>query len=598
MPASNTQLLNTNFPRHYDVELVKRLFSPALLKHPATLLLVLSRFATIVWVLLKVMWYAWHDGKLANFKKAPDPKVAQKASRIVHAQWLCQQILRFGPTFIKVGQSLSTRVDLIRKELVDALATLQDRVPPFDVGLLRQTIVDELGAEPETLFATFDNTPLAAASLGQVHRATLADGQEIVVKVQRPDLLRSFYLDLAILRRIAWVFEHYTELGRGREWVAVVDTFGKTLFEEIDYRQEAKNGDKFYTLLHNTQPEPGVRVHIPKMLHQYITGKVLVMEYAPGLKINDNAVLAKAGVNHRSLGLAVVKLYFQQLLVHGLYHADPHPGNMAVRPLDGALIIYDFGMVGVIDTPMRLAMVDTFLNLVDKKPAKILNNLLQLDMIAPNADLDIMQQVIEWSLDNYYDVPREQLNFDQLTKNIAELMYSHPFKLPPDFTLIIRAMLTLEGIASGLYPDIRFMQVAIDYAQGFLRKTLSVQYFVRKGLEKSLDWLGVGSSSLQGGGRAGKTRLHPDEWFPIGRYLKLGLSLLWVGQSLGLLLVLALGASLLPAQAWGHVRLSQWVVIGVVIACWLGLGVLGLVLLLRLPSRKKAMFFNPKDVRQ
>lgn len=585
----------------------------------------------------RILFYTWFDAQLWTYVGQQDVDWAQSQRRKRHARWVTQQLLRLGPTFIKVGQSLSTRVDLLRKETIDALATLQDRVPAFDIAEAREILTRELGGPPEDVLAWFDPQPLAAASLGQVHRARLVTGEDIVLKIQRPRLVQTFLTDLAILRRFAQWLEKSTELARGREWVGVVDAFGQTLFEEIDYRREGKNAERFVEAFRNKPPEPGIVIVIPAIYWHYTTATVLAMAYAPGIKINDVKALHKAGLPCDRLALAILKAYFQQLLVDGAFHADPHPGNIAIRPSDSAIILYDFGMVGIIDNRMRLKIVETFLNIVQKKPDDIMNNLLELDMIAPNADLDVIRQVIVWALDNYYDTPHDQLNFEQLTDEMAELMYAHPFKLPPSFTNMIRALLTLEGVATTLHPSIRFMGVAVDYAQTYLMKSLGWPQLLRKGfewfgllpagetgaspiqmvgmaLQQLLAGLGVGAMLGSGSGGLGaalggslyqrrripRVRLLHDEWTPLARYLKFGLCAMALGQMLMVLCLFLLlipeGSAVRTLIAGANGRMSSWMWL-LLIMLAVGYGVLMLGLLVWLPARRTPIRFEPNTRR-
>jgi hypothetical protein len=308
------------------------------------------------------------------------------------------------------------------------------------------------------------------------------------------------------------------------------------------------------------------------------------MAYAPGIKINDVMALNRAGHNLPELSHTVIKLFFEQILVHGFYHADPHPGNLAVRD-DGIIIVYDFGMVGIIPDKSRKLVVDTFLNIVGKRPDALLGNLIDLDMIAPNADIDIMRELVIWLLDSYYNVPHDQLNFEQITDDLAEVMYDHPFNLPANITFMIRALVTLEGIATTLHPQIKLINSAIEYAQDFMGKTLDWPYV----LTKTREFLGL-PVDMPHNRRGDRVRLYSDEWVNLSRYVKVGFVLLAMGQGVLSLCMLTVGMVCL----WPTVNNTLLVAVACLVLSGWGLT---LMVLLKLPSRKKPVTFKASDLR-
>lgn len=583
------RLRNRYFMSGYDPVFLEQLyhFNPFRLRHRQdweSLLQFWGRFFTVLGFVFKIMYYGWYDRQVWTCIGAEDIEREQSLRRREHARWMTDKLLELGPTFIKVGQSISTRVDLIRREYIEELSKLQDKVPAFSTAEALRIIEEELGDSPEKLFESFDVKPLAAASLGQVHRARLKTGEtgeagaEIVLKVQRPNLMQTFCLDLVILRKFARFFQKNTELGRGREWVQIVDEFGRTLFEEIDYIQEGRNADVFRKSFTGNP-----HIHIPDVYWRYTSRRVIAFEYAPGIKINDIRTLELRGFDRESLSTHCVQAFFQQILMDGFYHADPHPGNIAVRE-DGVLILYDFGMVGRIPEKTRLLIVDAFLNIIHKKPDHILNNLIELDMLAHTADTDVIRQVIEWALDHYYDVPHDQLNFEYLTDELSELMYAHPFKLPANFTFMIRSLITLEGVATFLYPPIHFMAIAVDYARGFIGETFNLNFLLKKGREL------LGSSGLGGGSPSSqkypaRVRLHSEEWTPLARYLKAGFILMGMGQVMTLfLVVILLAQSSSKGNLWALVTLIAIVTL---------YGLVVMTALFFLPAARKQVRFEP-----
>jgi predicted unusual protein kinase regulating ubiquinone biosynthesis (AarF/ABC1/UbiB family) len=279
----------------------------------------------------------------------------QAYRRRAQAIWVRENFLELGPTFIKLGQLFSTRADLFPAEYVEELTKLQDKVPAFGYDQVQEIIEKDLGKPLPDLYRSFDPIPLAAASLGQVHKAQLHNGEEVVVKVQRAGLKQLFAIDLQILRGIARYFQNHPEWGKGREWMGIYDECCRILYEEIDYLNEGRNADTFRR---NFRDEAWVNV--PRIFWRYSSPRVLTLEYAPGIKISDYDALEAAGLNRRELAHLGAKAYLQQILYSGFFHADPHPGNIAVNT-NGELIFYDFGMMGQLPTVTRDKLMTTFM---------------------------------------------------------------------------------------------------------------------------------------------------------------------------------------------------------------------------------------------
>lgn len=426
------------------------------------------RFLQVLRSFLKIIIDYWYDKqKWTYFKqwiKTASIDKAESIRRTKRAVWLREKLLELGPTFIKIGQALSTRNDLLKREYILELSKLQDKVPAFSIDIVEQTIYDELGKTPQELYKRFYKTPLAAASLGQVHRAQLYSGEEVVVKVQRPDLIDVFNLDIAILKKVARFCRKVFPFARDRNWPEIVDEFGKTLFEEIDYVLEAKNARIFAK---NFEDLP--YIYIPAIFPDLISRKVLTMEYKPGIKIDNLKKLDACGIDREKLSHNCLEAYLKQFLNDGVYHADPHPGNIAVDKETGAIIFYDFGMIGRINHKTKLRLLSAFLNIVNGEANGLLKDMIALKMIDRNiAELDKLQNLIQWCLDNYYDVPYEEVRFEEITDELADIMYAFPFRLPASFTYIIRALVTLEGLSIRLNPRISFIEVAMPYVRKYL----------------------------------------------------------------------------------------------------------------------------------
>lgn len=382
----------------------------------------------------------------------------QAARRRKQAVWIRENFLNLGPTFIKLGQLFSTRADLFPIEYVEELSKLQDRVPAFDYEQVKETIEADFAKPIDKLFSSFDPIPLAAASLGQVHKARLFNGEDIVVKIQRPGLKQLFTIDLAILRQIARYFQNHREWGKNRDWMGIYDECCRILWEETDYLLEGRNADTFRR---NFRGEEWVRV--PRVYWKYASPRVLALEYLPGIKISHYEAIEAAGLDRKVLARLGAKAYLQQILGGGFFHADPHPGNLAVNA-DGALIFYDFGMMGQIESNIREGLMDTLVGVSQKSSEKVVNSLIKLGALVPTGDMSSVRRSIQFMLDNFMDKPFEEQSVDAISEDLYEIAYGQPFRFPATFTFVMRAFSTLEGVGKGLDPEFNFMEVAQPYA--------------------------------------------------------------------------------------------------------------------------------------
>lgn len=380
------------------------------------------------------------------------------ARRKEQAVWIRNTLLELGPTFIKVGQLFSTRADLFPSEYVDELAKLQDKVPAFSYEQIENIIEQELGKTVSELFQSFDPIPIAAASLGQVHKATLHSGETVAVKVQRPGLRKLFEIDLAILKGITRYFQSHPELGRGRDWLGIYDECCRILWEEIEYLNEGRNADTFRR---NFRSQDWVKV--PRVHWRYTSPRVLTLEYVPGIKISNYEALEAAGLDRSNLARQGAEAYLRQLLNDGFFHADPHPGNIAVSP-DGALIFYDFGMMGQIKTGVREQLMKTLFGIAQKDAGQVVTSLVELGAIAPTDDMGPVRRSIQYMLDHFMDKPFENQSVSAISEDLYEIAYNQPFRFPATFTFVMRAFSTLEGVGKGLDPEFNFMEVAKPFA--------------------------------------------------------------------------------------------------------------------------------------
>lgn len=415
------------------------------------------RFVDIWTFVLRLLFAQWRYNKPWTYAGGMT-EAKQAARRRALAIWIRETLLDLGPTFIKVGQLFSTRADLFPSEYVEELAKLQDKVPAFGYEQVKAIVEQQFGKPIQELYQNFDPIPIAAASLGQVHRAQLHSGEEVVVKVQRPGLLKLFEIDLAILRGIARYFQNHPSWGRGRDWLGIYDECCKILYEEIDYLNEGRNADTFRR---NFRTEDWVRV--PRVYWRYASPRVLTLEYLPGIKISHYEALEAAGLDRQALAKLGARAYLMQLLNDGFFHADPHPGNIAVSP-DGALIFYDFGMMGQVKPITRTKLLDTFFGIAQKDADRVVMSLIELGALAPTDDMGPVRRSIQFMLDNFMDKPFEAQSVSAISDDLYEVAYGQPFRFPATFTFVMRAFSTLEGVGKGLDPDFNFMEVAKPFA--------------------------------------------------------------------------------------------------------------------------------------
>lgn len=408
------------------------------------------RQVKIFGIAIKLIFSLWWD-------KVTQNNSSRRRHRL--AKWLVRNILQLGPTFIKIGQALSTRADLIPIEYIEEFAQLQDRVPPFDSTLAIAVIEHELGKPIDLLFAEFNSTPLAAASLGQVHKARLHTGEDVVVKVQRPGLARLFNLDFEILHRLVrWlnIFESVKKFNLE----AVYREFFDLLYQEIDYIHEGKNADRFRENFQNYQ-----RVAVPQVYWQYTTSKILTLEYLPGIKIDNRSALEASQIDTQEVIQLGITCYLKQLLEDGFFQSDPHPGNMAVST-KGDIIFYDFGTMAEVKTIAKDQMIKTFFAVLKKDTDEVVETLIYMGLIEPVADMTPVKRMIAFMIEEFRDKPVDVRAFEQITDEVYSIFEQQPFRLPPQMTFVVKSLTTLDGIARALDPQYNLLAAA----QPFLRQ--------------------------------------------------------------------------------------------------------------------------------
>ncbi|NCR02950.1 MAG: AarF/ABC1/UbiB kinase family protein [Microcystis aeruginosa LG13-03] len=374
------------------------------------------------------------------------------------AKWLVDRLMNLGPTFIKIGQSLSTRADLIPLEYIEQLTKLQDRVPEFNSQEAIRVIETELGQTIDNLFESFTVSPLACASLGQVHRARLLSGEEVVIKVQRPNLEGLFNLDFELLHRLTRWLNIFPGVKK-YNLEAIYQEFFELLFQEIDYIHEGKNADRFRE---NFKNYPQVKV--PLVYWQYTTRKVLTLEYVPGIKVDDRETLLANGINVDGIIQLGICSYLKQLLQDGFFQSDPHPGNMAVSQ-EGELIFYDFGTMFELKSVAKDQMIETFFAVLRKDTETVLKTLMYMGLIEPVRDLQPVRNIVQFLLDEFRDKPVDVRAFEQISDQVYLMFKQQPFRLPPQMTFIIKSVTTLDGIARSLDPQYNLLAASQPFVK-------------------------------------------------------------------------------------------------------------------------------------
>lgn len=403
------------------------------------------RGLTIFWFfsgfILGLFWDKWRSVENKN----------QRASQ------LRRILTSLGPTFIKVGQSLSTRPDLVRKDYLEELIKLQDQLPAFDQDLAIAVMREELGKEIDEIFSEITPQPIAAASLGQVYKARLHNGQEVAVKVQRPHLLPILSLDLYLMRWASTWMAPILPLNIGHNLTVILDEFGVKLFEEIDYINEGRNAEKFAA---NFIDDPTVKV--PTVYWEYSSQHVLTLEWINGFKLTDTESVIAAGLDIDDLIRVGVVGGLRQLLEFGFFHADPHPGNLFALA-DGRMAYIDFGMMDQLQEHTKETLVDAVVHLINKDYTELARDFVKLGFLTPDTDITPIVPALEAVWGNVFGESVRDFNFRTITDKFSELVYDYPFRVPAQFALIIRSLVTEEGLALCLNPDFKIVDVAYPY---------------------------------------------------------------------------------------------------------------------------------------
>lgn len=369
------------------------------------------------------------------------------------------RLLDLGPTFIKIGQAMSTRPDLFPVEYIEELSQLQDRVPPFHSAEAIAVVEQEFDKSLYAVFKEFESEPLASASLGQVHKAILYTGEEVAVKVQRPGLENLFRVDIQVIERLLAIAGRFAKDLNKYNLTQICREFFDLLYQEIDYIHEGKNGDHFRSNFASQN-----HILVPKVYWQYTTRRVLTLEYLPGIKIDDRAALEAVNIEPDNVISLGISAYLKQLLQDGFFQSDPHPGNMAVDE-NGKLIFYDFGTMTEVKSMEKTQMMRTFFAILRKDTDEVVDTLVYMGLIEPMADMTPIKRMVAFLLDKFRDRPVDLKEFEAISGEVYLMFEQQPFRLPPQMTFIIKAITTLDGIARALDPQYNLLAAAQPFVR-------------------------------------------------------------------------------------------------------------------------------------
>ena len=412
--------------------------------------------ALVIWrAVLTLLVLLWWDGQSWTYRGgATRERRAERQQQ--RAQWLTRQLLELGSAFIKLGQLLSSRPDILPAGWVSELASLQDNVPAFSFDRVQTVLEEELGQRCAEVI-DLDPQPLGAASLAQVHRASLRSGRQVVLKVQRQGLDRRFRLDLDVMQQVAAVLQRHPSWGRGRDWPAMARECRRVLLRELDFRVEAQYAARFRQQFLDDE-----QIRIPGVIWELSTRRVLCLDYLPGIKINDREAIVEAGIDPSDVAEIGAASYLKQLVRFGFFHADPHPGNLAVAS-DGALIYYDFGMMGVLSDGLRRRLGSMVRAAAARDSAALVTELQAAGLIGTEIDVGPVRRLVRVMLQDALTPPFSSNVIDKLSGDLYDLVYGQPFRLPVELIFVMRALSTFEGVGRSLDPAFSLVSIAKPY---------------------------------------------------------------------------------------------------------------------------------------
>ncbi len=387
-----------------------------------------------------------------------------------------------GPTYIKLGQIASTRSDILPSEIIVHLEKLQDKVSAFPFEQVKSLIKEELGTNIEEIFHEFEPQPLAAASIGQVHVATLESGQKVAVKIQRPGIAAAIETDLEILLEIAVTAQNRFQWAKRYQVVDMVDEFAKSLRKELDYTVEARNTDKISIQFKN-QPD----FYIPNVYWDYSTKRILTTEFLQGIKVNQNDILSQQGYNLSLIANRFAKGIFHQIFIEGFFHGDPHPGNIVVLPKE-VIAFLDFGMVGRLSSEMKNCLSALLIGLKRNNTEDLMKAIFRMGIVPPQVNLHQLRDDIELFKDTYYGIPLSKISIGEAITNFFCIAQKHTIRIPSDLVLVGKTLLTVESVVKKLDPTLSLLDIAEPFGEKLLLERMHPRIIAESVLKTATDF--------------------------------------------------------------------------------------------------------------
>jgi predicted unusual protein kinase regulating ubiquinone biosynthesis (AarF/ABC1/UbiB family) len=406
-----------------------------------------QRWFAILLPFASFVFFRWWDTKTDSARK----------NERVRAVALREMLTQLGPAFIKIGQALSTRPDILSAAFLEELSKLQDQIPPFDNTVAYRFIEEELGAPYTDIYDTLSPEPIAAASLGQVYKGRLKSGETVAVKVQRPDLAQQITLDIYIIRGLASWAQRTFKKNIRTDLAAILDEFAGRLFEEMDYIQEGKNSERFFSL-YGYLPD----IYVPKIYWEYTNTRVLTMEWITGIKLNQPEKILAQGIDASHLIDVGIQCSLRQLLEHGFFHADPHPGNLLAMP-NGKLAYLDFGMMSEINVEQRYGLLNAIVHIVNREFDALAYDYVRLGFLTPDVDVTPIVPALTQIFNDALGSSVSDLNINRIFEGLSDVMYEYPFRVPAYYALIVRSLITMEGIAMSVDANFKVLSAAYPY---------------------------------------------------------------------------------------------------------------------------------------